>query len=104
MLAAALSEEEYHVATAANGTAALDRLVAAPVDLILCDFMMPDMNGVEVLRQYCQICPPPHAPAILMTASLQLPPGTEELLAKPFDLDALLAMIDQHLGSGWVDP
>ncbi|MCB1021300.1 MAG: response regulator [Bryobacterales bacterium] len=40
----------FEVVTATNGTEALARISEQPVDLILSDFMMPEMNGIELTR------------------------------------------------------
>jgi CheY-like chemotaxis protein len=40
----------FDVATASNGAEALQRLADQPFDLILSDFMMPEMNGIELTR------------------------------------------------------
>ena len=40
----------YEVLTAENGMQALDALRESPVDLVLADFMMPELNGIEMAR------------------------------------------------------
>ncbi|MEZ5365924.1 MAG: response regulator [Bryobacterales bacterium] len=40
----------FEVVTATNGAEALERIGEQPVDLILSDFMMPEMNGIELTR------------------------------------------------------
>ncbi len=40
----------YEVLTAANGAEALEHLRRGKVDLVLADFMMPEMNGIELTR------------------------------------------------------
>lgn len=40
----------YEVLTAANGAEAMEMINDEPVDLILSDFMMPEMNGIELTR------------------------------------------------------
>ena len=46
-----LKKEGYAVTTAVNGKAALEYIAQKLPDLILLDLMMPDMNGVEVIRE-----------------------------------------------------
>jgi CheY-like chemotaxis protein len=47
-----LTREGYtNLITATNGREALDLLQSKPFDLMLLDIMMPDMNGIEVLRE-----------------------------------------------------
>ena len=44
-------QENYEVVTATNGEDALARLAEAPTQLVISDFMMPGMNGAELLRE-----------------------------------------------------
>jgi type II secretory ATPase GspE/PulE/Tfp pilus assembly ATPase PilB-like protein/DNA-binding response OmpR family regulator len=44
-------QENYEIFTASNGEAALAALKERPFHVVICDFMMPGMNGGEVLRQ-----------------------------------------------------
>lgn len=52
---------------AANGKEALDKLAEQPIDVVLTDMLMPEMNGLELLREVRRSYP--HVPVILMTAS-----------------------------------
>jgi CheY-like chemotaxis protein len=53
MMARLLESKGYHAVLAPDGPSALDvvRAAAPPVDLVLLDMMMPDMDGLEVLRR-----------------------------------------------------
>jgi CheY-like chemotaxis protein len=68
-------------------------------DVILCDLMMPRLNGVQLHRELSQLVPPPAM--VLMTGG-SVPRDAVELLAsgvpslsKPFGADELRAVIDQ---------
>jgi two-component system invasion response regulator UvrY len=53
---------------ARTGGEALQRLKKAPPDLILLDFQMPDLNGLEVARQISRVCP--QIPILMVTIHL----------------------------------
>ena len=46
-----LSHEGYEVSKAADGRTALERALSGDFDLILLDIMLPELNGLEVLRR-----------------------------------------------------
>ena len=46
-----LKEEGYVVYTAANGREALNIIEEVPLDLVILDIKMPEMDGIEALRQ-----------------------------------------------------
>ena len=46
-----LSHEGYEVSKAADGRTALERALSGDYDLILLDIMLPELNGLEVLRR-----------------------------------------------------
>jgi CheY-like chemotaxis protein len=98
VLTAALEDEEYEVLGAASGAAALGTLGRWPVDVVLLNLGLPDMDGWSFAEAYRQT-PTPRAPLLLTTALAVAPDGTvggrpppeaEALLTKPFDLDELL--------------
>jgi CheY-like chemotaxis protein len=95
-LATALSDEGYTVTTARNGRVALARLDQVEPDLILLDMRMPVLNGWEFATHY-RARHGPHAPVVVMTAARDAAGRAaqvqaEAFLAKPFDLDDLLAV------------
>ncbi len=80
--------------SAANGARLLELLAANEVDLILCDLMMPDMDGLEVLAQARRLRP--EVPFIIITSygSLDsavdaLRQGADDYLGKPVDPELL---------------
>ena len=51
VLSAVFGAEGYSVVTAAGGNAALELLNSEPIDVIISDVRMPDMDGIELLRK-----------------------------------------------------
>ena len=49
-----LGKEGYSVLTADNGTDALRALAENPVDIVVLDYRMPEMDGLAVARAICQ--------------------------------------------------
>src|SRR2546423_69607 len=98
VLTVALDSEGYEVQVARHGRDALLTLAEWQPQVILLDLTMPDMNGWE-FRQH-QLADPALAdiPVVVMTAGFNLRAGVDALkataiLPKPFDLDALLALL-----------
>jgi adenylate cyclase len=100
-----LAREGYAtLATAANGREALELLRARPIDLVLLDIMMPDMNGYEVLEQMKADAQLRHIPVIMISAvddvesvirCIEL--GAEDYLPKPFNPTLLRARVGASL-------
>lgn len=99
VLSSLLEEEGYNTMTASNGREGLACLKAAPVELVLCDVMMPVMDGREVCRAMQKDAHYRSVPIILMSAAgitVSEECRYAALLAKPFELDDLLELVD-HL-------
>jgi CheY-like chemotaxis protein len=90
----ALQDEGYAIRSAADGTAGLAAIAAAPPDLVLLDLHMDAMTGTEVLERLDGV----HStdvPIVLMTADTLaaeriIAEGTHVCLVKPFSLDDLI--------------
>ena len=102
LLAIVLRREGYEVMLAENGKMALAALARGAVDLLISDIKMPDMSGVEVLRNAKQI--DPALPAIMMTAFASTETAVEAMrlgacdyLVKPFDVDELKLKVREKL-------
>jgi adenylate cyclase len=100
MLARRLMRQSYEVLSAAGGLAALEMLAARPVDLVLLDVMMPDLDGYAVLQRMKSDPALRDIPVLMISAldemesvvrCIQL--GAEDYLPKPFDPVLLQARI-----------
>lgn len=95
-----LSREGFsNIATATNGREALELLRAKPIDLVLLDIMMPDMNGYEVLEHLKADPQLQHIPVIMISAVDEIESvircvelGAEDYLSKPFNPTLLRAV------------
>ena len=96
-----LTWEGYEVLSAPNGKEGLAALAEAKVDLVLLDYMMPILDGGEVLRAMRASPAMKDIPVIIMTAAPQaLPEDVRRavpVLTKPFDLGELLDMVAKYL-------
>ena len=101
-LAEIIAFEGYAHATAANGQAALDEARAHKPALILLDYMMPVMDGLQVLQRLRVDPQLQDVPVIMMTAApLGIPEGDKRwdaLLLKPFDANHLVRAIRRLIG------
>ena len=84
---------------AANGLEGLKCLAAKDYDLVLLDLLMPEMDGIEMMRRLRQLSPPPkrNVPVIALTANIAEDAlkackevGVNEVMAKPFDRHTLI--------------
>jgi CheY-like chemotaxis protein len=87
----------FTVRKAANGDEALRLIMSDPsIDLLVTDFAMPGLNGVDLIGQAIQVRPSMKALVITgypnADGLTELPTGTT-VLAKPFRRDALLAAV-----------
>lgn len=97
-----LRQHAFVVDTAFDGRTGLAMAEATPYDIILLDWMLPEIDGLEVCRALRK-----HAPAaaiILLTAKdtlddkvLGLTTGADDYIVKPFELRELLARIQSLL-------
>lgn len=97
------SIDDVEVLTAESGMAALDALARQPVDLIITDYKMPGMNGLEFLHRAQKASP--KTPRILVTAFPDLEiaikaineAGIENFFTKPFEPEQVLGVVRQIL-------
>jgi adenylate cyclase len=99
LLEAILAPRGYEVAAAHSGREALDMVAAQPVDLVLLDILMPEMDGYEVCRSLRAEPATAFLPVVMITASGEqekltaIEAGADDFIAKPFDQSELLARV-----------
>lgn len=99
-------EKRYNVLEARNGKEGVSMTQKYIPDLVICDIMMPVMNGLEyckIIKQTSSTC---HIPVILLTARSQeaqriegFDHGADEYMTKPFSAEVLLARVSNLLHS-----
>src|SRR5436309_10256462 len=94
----------YNVVTAHDGQEALEAALADPPDLIITDYHMPQLSGLELCQRLKQQPTTSHIPAIMLTArGYHLEPrdtqesGILRMLSKPFSPRHLLATVNEVL-------
>lgn len=96
--------EQYEVFQANNGKEGLNLVQNKKPDLIICDYMMPVMNGREFCKTLKKDILLRHIPLIMLTGKGEakdvvsgIEAGADDYLVKPFDPDTLLARIKMIL-------
>lgn len=99
-----LEIEDFEVVTASNGREALEAVAEHKPDLVLCDVMMPVMNGLEVVQRMKRDPSTAGIPIVLLSAKAQeldvqhgRGAGADEYVTKPFDPDHLLDTVRRLL-------
>lgn len=97
-----LEEEAYAVDTADNGITGLDWALSNSYDILLVDWMLPGMTGIEICRQFRK--EDKNTPVIFLTArdtvqdTIQgLQAGANDYIKKPFHFEELLERIKVQL-------
>lgn len=98
----AVRQRDLSVVTAGNGHEAVELLRSVPVDLVLTDLQMPEMNGFELLAWL--LANRPHIPAFTMTAYPDAESvgrlrelGSIECFTKPLDVPNVLERLSQAM-------
>ena len=91
---------EYDVRQAADGKEGLDAALKTVPDLIVCDVMMPVMDGLEMCRRVKAETATSHVPVILLTSNAQenqraegYDCGADAYITKPFSSKVLLSRV-----------
>lgn len=99
-----LRKQGHQVILADNGVIALERLAEDPIDLVVADLAMPEMDGVTLLRHIRADERYQHLPVIILTASGQEKDrmqadaeGVNDFLTKPTSSHEFIETISRHL-------
>lgn len=100
------SRSDFAVLEAETGQEALDTIASAPVDVMLLDIRLPDMEGWDVLTQLIAQGRFPALPVVMVsahstpsTAQRALKEGVRAYVTKPFTRDELFDAIEVATGS-----
>lgn len=102
LLTLVFQEEGHSVRTAMNGRQALAEIEKEPVEVIVSDVKMPDMDGIELLRALRET--QPDVGVVLMTAFASVDTareafklGADDFIQKPFDVEELKLIVRKTL-------
>ncbi len=102
-----LEMEGYHILAANNGKKGVELARQFLPDLILCDVLMRDMDGHEVLHLLLETAKTHEIPFIFSTSLSEkidrnesLKMGADDYIVKPFEMETLLNMVEQWIKSG----
>ena len=97
-----LSESGYETVSADNGGKAISILQSEIVDMVLLDIRLPDMSGIDVLRQIKE--QNPDMPVVMITADdavktaiTCMKTGAYDYMIKPFDLEEVIVLVEKSL-------
>ncbi len=105
MLARRLERSGFTVDTADGGHSGLERIVSGDYQLIMLDIMMPDIDGLTVLKRTREIYSKTELPVIMATAKDEgsdiaeaLSLGANDYVTKPLDFKVVRARVENVLG------
>ncbi|GFE66946.1 phosphate regulon transcriptional regulator PhoB [Litoreibacter roseus] len=104
VLAYNIRAEGYHVDTAENGDEALLKVKETTPDLVVLDWMLPNVSGIEICRQLKVSTDTQRIPVIMLSARSEetdrvrgLETGADDYVVKPYSVAELLARIRTQL-------
>jgi len=104
LLKALLESHGYECDEARTGQEGLEKIVAGGVDLVLLDYQLPVLDGLQVLQALASEPSRPFPPVIMMTANVSpalhekaMQAGVKQILSKPFELDSILLAVGRAL-------
>jgi len=99
-----LELSSYEVISASNGKLGVEKAIANLPDIVVCDIMMPEMDGYGVLKELSDRTDTAHIPFIFLSAKTEhkdirkgMDLGADDYLTKPFEEEDLLSAIESRL-------
>ncbi|MBN2166308.1 MAG: response regulator [Marinilabiliaceae bacterium] len=97
---------QFNVTHFTDGKKASGKIAELSPDIIICDLMLPGMNGLELTAFLKENIETSHIPIIMLTAKAEdesrvkgLQHGADSYLTKPFNTDILIAQVDSIIKS-----
>ncbi len=101
-----LTKRKLDIVCAAGGREALTKLEERPVDVVVLDVRMPEMDGIETLKEIKRLAPSievimltAHADVRVAVQGMEL--GAFDYLMKPMDIDELLYKLQDAYKKKW---
>jgi len=105
LLQNALAGKGFKVFTAASGYNGLDIAKSEEIDIILLDWMMPEMDGMETLEELKHNSDTMHIPVLMLTSKddskdidFAINKGAIDYIVKPFNAYEVPEIVQKHLG------
>lgn len=104
IIAELLRSQLYEVDEAQNGIEGIERVYANPPEVIVCDLMMPKMNGIEMVQRLKSDSRTRNIPVLMLTAAgteenelRSITTGAEDFVSKTTDSKIMLARVQRLL-------
>lgn len=104
LLSMHLKDEGFHLSFAASGKRALEMAAEDKPDLILLDYSMPNMNGLETLERLRATSGTANVPVIIVTGKSERDvviacrqAGASDFLVKPVEKDTLVTKLERYV-------
>lgn len=100
-----LKQAEYEIVEAVDGKDALAKITKRPVHMVITDLNMPNMDGIELIRNIRAMPEYKFVPIIILTTESQADKkqagkeaGATGWIVKPFNPEQLLAVVKKIIG------
>lgn len=104
-----LELSNYEVATAPNGRIGIEKAKADPPQIVVCDIMMPEVDGYGVLEALAADAATSHIPFIFLSAKTEhkeirkgMDMGADDYLTKPFEEEELISAIESRIAKATI--